>query len=170
MPPLLMNPNLDMLSAALAVPQQRTSILGQNQGVHFTFEQKHAAAFPDKRHLTIEPGQTLIISRASKSKDSMSPKITNLLYDCPVMSRAHAELKHNRFAPLHEQITITDRDSKHGTSVNDKRLEPHKPFALRSGDIVKLGGKVVSGSGMFVSNPSSVTLLTVAQKYMMASR
>ncbi|KAF2769381.1 hypothetical protein EJ03DRAFT_95722 [Teratosphaeria nubilosa] len=113
MPPLLMNLNPDMLSSIFAVPQQTTSILGQNQAVHFTFEQKNAAAFPAKRHLTIQPGETIIISRASKSKDSMYPMITNLL---------------------------------HGTSVNDKRLESHKPFALRSGDIIKMGGKVVSGN------------------------
>lgn len=104
----------------------------------------------DKRYLVIYHGSSTLIGRASKSESkNLQPSPTNALFDCPVISREHAELKTNKFASAGEQITITDRGSMHGTHVNGRKLDRFVPFTLRSGDLLQFGTRVTRGPGMF---------------------
>lgn len=104
----------------------------------------------DQRHLTVTHGDPTLIGRASKSESkNLQPSPTNALFDCPVISREHAELKVNQWAPAGDQITITDKGSMHGTHVNGRKLERYKPMSLRSGDLLQFGTRVTRGQGMF---------------------
>ncbi|KAK5114579.1 hypothetical protein LTR85_010156 [Meristemomyces frigidus] len=116
----------------------------------------------DRRHLVINAGERVTIGRASRSEaKDLHASPDNALFDCPVVSREHAELKAHPFRAAEEQVTITDRESMHGTSVNGKRLAPYVPFSLASGDLIKFGEKVVRGSdthdGVIVTFDRSAT-------------
>ncbi|KAK5129606.1 hypothetical protein LTR08_003037 [Meristemomyces frigidus] len=101
----------------------------------------------DIRLLTLVEGEPITIGRASRSEaKDLHTSISNALFDCPVVSRSHAELRFNSFKLADEEITITDKGSMHGTVVNSKRLEPGVPYPLRSGDHLKFGDKVTRGS------------------------
>ncbi|EMC92130.1 hypothetical protein BAUCODRAFT_126141 [Baudoinia panamericana UAMH 10762] len=96
------------------------------------------------RHITIYAGLHQTIGRASRSDSKYSgPSANNTLFECPVVSRQHAELRYNPFRPVDQQVTIIDKDSMHGTYVNDERLDAHSPCPLRSGDLIRFGDKVV---------------------------
>ncbi|KAK5107729.1 hypothetical protein LTR62_000751 [Meristemomyces frigidus] len=110
----------------------------------------------DRRALTVAPGSTLIIGRASTTGGkNLTASSGNALFSRPVVSRVHAEIRAYPHKPKNEQVTITDSDSTHGTYVNNVRLAPHTPFCLRSGDEIKLGDRV--SRGLEIHNP--VTLL-----------
>ncbi|TKA30728.1 hypothetical protein B0A50_02448 [Salinomyces thailandicus] len=101
----------------------------------------------DVRHLTVAPNSRITIGRASRSEaKNLQASPNNALFDCPVMSRVHAEIKVHPFRLVHEQITITDQNSMHGTIVNGRRLTPFSPHTLKAGDVVKLGDRVQRGS------------------------
>ncbi|KAI7332863.1 hypothetical protein KC315_g4448 [Hortaea werneckii] len=98
----------------------------------------------DLRHLSL--ADRIIIGRASRSEiKNLQASPTNALFDCPVVSRAHAVIDFHPRREYDEQVTITDLKSMHGTAVNGQRLLSHAPHILRSGDTIKLGDRVVRG-------------------------
>ena len=100
----------------------------------------------DLRHLNL--AGRIIIGRASRSEiKNLQASPTNALFDCPVVSRAHAVIDFHPRREYAEQVTITDLKSMHGTAVNGQRLLSHAPHILRSGDTIKLGDRVVRGPG-----------------------
>ncbi|KAF2163728.1 hypothetical protein M409DRAFT_57222 [Zasmidium cellare ATCC 36951] len=100
----------------------------------------------DRRVITLQPGEGVQIGRASKSEvKNLQPADDNALFDCPVVSRQHAELRVSSYQPRSEQVTITDLDSLHGTTVNGRRIEAQRSFTLKSGDVIKLGERVTRG-------------------------
>ncbi|KAK4539210.1 hypothetical protein LTR36_000893 [Oleoguttula mirabilis] len=106
----------------------------------------------DRRQLVISAGERVTIGRASSSEaKDLHASSDNALFDCPVVSRQHAELKAHPFRAVEEQVTITDRESMHGTCVNGTRLAPYVPFSLKSGDLIKFGEKVVRGPGKTIT-------------------
>jgi len=103
------------------------------------------------RMLDITPDRPVTVGRASKSGvKNLQAACDNALFDCPVVSRAHAEFKLVPSAPSDKQITITDKQSMHGTSVNGMKLKPETPFTLHVGDVIKFGNKVTRGSGKLI--------------------
>jgi len=101
------------------------------------------------RHIVLHPDEPIIIGRSSRSEfKNLSTSNDNALFDCPVISRSHAkfELTVNKWdvKDMHK-IYITDTRSMHGTSVNGQKLQPHKPFHLHEGDVIRLGDSVAQG-------------------------
>lgn len=97
------------------------------------------------RRITLLPDTPVSVGRSSRSEaKNLSANGDNALFDCPVISRKHAEieLKINRWASETERITITDTKSMHGTSVNGDKLQCHKPFQLQPGDTIRLGDHI----------------------------
>lgn len=101
------------------------------------------------RHIVLHPDEPVIIGRSSRSEaKNLSSSTDNALFDCPVISRRHAafELSLNSWdANDMHKIYITDTGSMHGTSVNKQKLQPHKRFQLRVGDVIRLGDSVNHG-------------------------
>ncbi|KAK4503759.1 hypothetical protein PRZ48_004674 [Zasmidium cellare] len=103
-------------------------------------------AWQDRRVITLRSGESVKIGRASKSEvKNLQPADDNALFDCPVVSRQHAELRFSAWKPSSEQVTIIDLASLHGTTVNGRRVESEQPFSLKSGDVIKLGERVTRG-------------------------
>lgn len=118
-------------------------------------EHKHR----DKRHLVLTGDKPILIGRASKSENKdLHAAATNALFDCPVMSRRHAELHANPWAADGEQVTITDLHSMHGTFVNGRSVQKGQPFTLRSGDVIRLGNRVSRGDGIFAPSKDIINL------------
>ncbi|KXT03026.1 hypothetical protein AC578_638 [Pseudocercospora eumusae] len=100
----------------------------------------------DRRTIELLPGTPCIIGRASKSDfKNMRSTPNNALFDCPVVSRTHAELRASPWQHPGRQVSITDKSSLHGTTVNDTKLQPNVPFTLHTGDVIKLGDTVSRG-------------------------
>ncbi|KAK0278422.1 hypothetical protein LTR35_009161 [Friedmanniomyces endolithicus] len=101
----------------------------------------------DQRLLNLTNSEPITIGRASKSdiKNLQGAK-HNALFDCPIISRQHAEVHLHPYKARHEQVTITDKNSMHGTFVNMHRLKANEPWVLRTGDSIKLGDKVTRGT------------------------
>lgn len=78
----------------------------------------------------------------------------NALFDCPVVSRNHAELRCSPWQPPGRQVSITDKCSLHGTTVNDVKLAPNVAFTLKTGDVIKLGDTVSRQKGSFRHHPT----------------
>jgi len=101
------------------------------------------------RHIVLHPDEPVIIGRSSRSEvKNLSSSTNNALFDCPVVSRRHAEftLNMNKWdAKEMHKIYITDTESMHGTSVNNQKLQPLKRFHLRVGDVIRLGDSVNHG-------------------------
>ncbi|KAI5367373.1 Putative forkhead-associated (FHA) domain, SMAD/FHA domain superfamily [Septoria linicola] len=98
----------------------------------------------DHRTIDLIPGKSYIVGRASRNKDNMRAAAGNALFDCAVISREHAEIRSSPFSPG-RSVTITDKKSLHGTTVNGRKLMPHSPFALKTGDVIKFGERVSRG-------------------------
>jgi NIMA-interacting peptidyl-prolyl cis-trans isomerase 1 len=60
--------------------------------------------------------------------DQVLPKISSI-------SRQHAALVHTKQGPV-----FLDLFSQHGTTLNDKRMQPGHPYFLHDGDVVRFGG------------------------------
>lgn len=103
----------------------------------------------DRRYLSLVSGQPCLVGRASKSEaKNLQAAQNNALFDCPVVSREHAELRAHPWAPSADRVTIMDKGSMHGTTVNHLRLDPGKPMSLKTGDIIQFGERVARGDGM----------------------
>lgn len=110
----------------------------------------------DVRHLTLKPGKPCLIGRASKTKgEDHQASPNNALFDCPVVSRQHAEIKSHPWSPTGDQVTIIDYGSMHGTRVNYNMLERGRNMTLRDGDVIEFGDKVTRGDGMSRHFPTS---------------
>jgi pSer/pThr/pTyr-binding forkhead associated (FHA) protein len=102
------------------------------------------------RHIVLHPDEPVIIGRTSRSElKNLTSSNDNALFDCPVVSRTHAEfsLGFNKLDVKDMyKIYITDKKSMHGTSVNGLKLQPYTPFLLNVGDVIRLGNSVLQGS------------------------
>lgn len=100
------------------------------------------------RVIDMNAGDIVDVGRSSKSEyKNLQAASDNALFDCPVISRRHAELK---AAEKHGQgyvVSIADLASLHGTTVNGQRLLSGQEFVLKSGDVVKLGDRVTRADG-----------------------
>lgn len=108
------------------------------------------------RRITLLPDTPVSVGRSSRSEaKNLSATGDNALFDCPVISRKHAEieLKINRWASETERITITDTKSMHGTSVNGDKLQCHKPFQLQPGDTIRLGDHISRADSEYTGHP-----------------
>lgn len=119
-----------------------------------------------QRHITLSPGFPVTIGRASKSEaKQLQAAEDNALFDCPVVSRNHAELRmhgwsevstssYNRMNgaltdAVKNQVTITDIDSMHGTTLNGSKISANVEHTLQPGDMLKFGERVTRGSGEY---------------------
>lgn len=78
---------------------------------------------------------------------NLAPNADNALFDCPVVSRLHAELRAHPWSHDRDQVTIIDNGSMHGTRVNGQALSRGRCMALRDGDRITLGERVTRGDG-----------------------
>lgn len=104
----------------------------------------------DVRRIKLTQDQPYIIGRASKSRNkNLTAASDNALFDCPVVSRSHAELELRRstnpWSPPTDEVTIRDTLSMHGTSVNGIKVPRGEAMALYSGDRIQLGERVTRG-------------------------
>lgn len=107
-------------------------------GIHVTLS---ALDSSDQRELELVTGDTLVLGRASKSDTKgLMAKANNAYFDCPVVSRQHAQIKLRD-----SRVFITDTNSLHGTAVNGMRLIPRQICRLKTGDVIKLGDRVLRG-------------------------
>lgn len=90
------------------------------------------------RKFDIANQQRVCIGRSSRHRPGASPDVTNALFDCPVISRNHAEL----YLDPQEDVCITDVGSLHGTWVNRCRLQHYKPCKLKENDVIEIGSNV----------------------------
>ncbi|KAK0333122.1 hypothetical protein LTR59_014503 [Friedmanniomyces endolithicus] len=119
--------------------------------------------------------------KASPSPSAALPNPTSRIYKVPsttpssIAQSSLASTPKSNFTPTkarHEQVTITDKNSMHGTFVNMHRLKANEPWVLRTGDSIKLGDKVTRGTETHrgtdviyrrceeVANPTSSTIAT----------
>ncbi|KAI7229631.1 hypothetical protein KC330_g7353 [Hortaea werneckii] len=128
-----------------AAPPSSTSLPPSSATRHVPVTLTPSADTSDLRHLSL--ADRIIVGRASRSEiKNLQASPTNALFDCPVVSRAHAMISFHPRREYGEQVTITDLKSMHGTAVNGQRLLSHAPHILRLGDTIKLGDRVVRGS------------------------
>lgn len=108
----------------------------------------------DRRHITLYANRPVTIGRSSRSETkNLFPAEQNALFDCPVVSRKHAELefKPNSWDESSKQVMLTDKQSMHGTSVNGHKLQRDVPFQLKTGDLIKFGNQVAHANGTCVN-------------------
>jgi hypothetical protein len=97
------------------------------------------------RNIILRPDEPVNVGRSSRSEaKNLSATADNALFDCPVISRRHAELelKVNKWTEERHQVYIKDTGSMHGTSVNGQKLQPSRPRQLQVGDTIRLGESV----------------------------
>jgi pSer/pThr/pTyr-binding forkhead associated (FHA) protein len=97
------------------------------------------------RNIILRPDEPVNVGRSSRSEaKNLSATADNALFDCPVISRRHAELelKVNKWTEERHQVYIKDTGSMHGTSVNGQKLQSSRPFQLQVGDTIRLGESV----------------------------
>lgn len=88
------------------------------------------------------------IGRASKTEArGATASADNALFECPVISRDHAEFRHVMEGKKIDRVTITDLGSMHGTYVNNQKLTRYDPFTLHDGDLIRFGTVVARGQG-----------------------
>lgn len=102
----------------------------------------------DRRTIEIPAGKSIQIGRSSKSGfKGLYASSTNALFDCAVVSRDHAELSMTSPWESRPRVTITDKGSLHGTTVNGRKIENGAPYELHTGDVIELGEKITRGDG-----------------------
>lgn len=101
----------------------------------------------DVRTVKLELWTPQVVGRASKTKSkNLVVASDNTLFDCPVISRHHAEIE-LQYILGREQVVIRDTGSTHGTRVNGSPLEHGNQRSIRKGDVIQLGEKVTRGDG-----------------------
>ncbi|KAF2848443.1 hypothetical protein T440DRAFT_509553 [Plenodomus tracheiphilus IPT5] len=113
--------------------------------------QRHDAF--EKREFVLPIDRSIYpIGRASKSeaKRNLLPAPHNAYIDSPVVSREHAILtaSPNSGNPV---VFISDCGSMHGTMVNGRKLAPHDPEILVSGDLLQFGVDINRNEEFFVA-------------------
>ena len=127
-----------------APPPSPTAADARPQAVTITLRSTRQTTYPT-RNIILRPDEPVNVGRSSRSEaKNLSATTDNALFDCPVISRRHAEveLRINKWAEEKHQIFIKDTGSMHGTSVNGQKLVPAKPFQLKEGDTIRLGESV----------------------------
>eukprot|EP01026_Neomeris_dumetosa_P031226 TRINITY_DN24786_c1_g1_i1.p1 TRINITY_DN24786_c1_g1~~TRINITY_DN24786_c1_g1_i1.p1 ORF type:complete len:271 (+),score=25.50 TRINITY_DN24786_c1_g1_i1:34-813(+) len=100
--------------------------------------QQKASLHPDKTNGNLSETQQEVIDIDNKScyiigRDA---HISQIVLSHNTVSRIHAAFVHHTDG----RIYLIDNRSTHGTLVNQKRIEPHKPFHLRDGQKLQFGG------------------------------
>jgi pSer/pThr/pTyr-binding forkhead associated (FHA) protein len=127
-----------------APPHSPTAADSQPQAVTITLRSTRPTTF-QTRNIILRPDEPVNIGRSSRSEaKNLSATPDNALFDCPVISRRHAELelKVNKWTEEKHTVFIRDTGSMHGTSVNGQKLVPTRPFQLKEGDTIRLGESV----------------------------
>jgi hypothetical protein len=81
---------------------------------------------PDGRVFPLPAGRTTI----GRARDN------SLVVNQPLVSRHHAAVQLEG-----QRCSVMDLGSSHGTTLNGQRLLPHRPYALRAGDVLALAGQ-----------------------------
>lgn len=106
----------------------------------------------DVRTVNLELWAPQLVGRASRTKSkNLEAAEDNILFNCPVISRRHAEIELQRSGGR-EQVVIRDTGSTHGTRLNGVPLEKDGSRTIRQGDVIQLGEKVTRGEGMPYDN------------------
>ena len=127
-----------------APPYSPTAADNQPQAVTITLRSTRPTTF-QTRNIILRPDEPVNVGRSSRSEaKNLSATPDNALFDCPVISRRHAELelKVNKWTEEKHTVFIKDTGSMHGTSVNGQKLVPTRPFQLKEGDTIRLGESV----------------------------
>jgi pSer/pThr/pTyr-binding forkhead associated (FHA) protein len=127
-----------------APPHSPTAADNQPQAVTITLRSTRPTTF-QTRNIILRPDEPVNVGRSSRSEaKNLSATPDNALFDCPVISRRHAELelKVNKWTEEKHTVFIKDTGSMHGTSVNGQKLVPTRPFQLKEGDTIRLGESV----------------------------
>jgi len=127
-----------------APPHSPTAADIQPQAVTLTLRSTRPTTF-QTRNIILRPDEPVNVGRSSRSEaKNLSATPDNALFDCPVISRRHAELelKVNKWTEEKHTVFIKDTGSMHGTSVNGQKLVPTRPFQLKEGDTIRLGESV----------------------------
>ncbi len=86
-------------------------------------------------HCGLKKGERFLLGR--------DPSANIILTDSQA-SRKHAELSIRFVGKKKRQVyVLKDLGSTNGTFVNDKKVDPKKPIALKSGDQIKLGKEAI---------------------------
>ena len=131
-------------SQRYAPPHSLTAADTQIQAVTITVRSTRPTTF-QTRNIILRPDEPVNVGRSSRSEAKhLAATPENALFDCPVISRRHAELelKVNKWMEEKYQVFIRDTGSMHGTSVNGQKLVPTRPFQLKKGDTIRLGESV----------------------------
>ena len=97
-----------------------------------------------RRTLNVARGAPVPIGRASSSESKgLVASSANAYFNCPVVSRKHAELsiKHDKDNGS-PSVCITDVGSMHGTCINGIKLDKGLDHTIFDGDVLKLGCEV----------------------------
>lgn len=140
-------------------PDNSSSYLRHHRSIENTFEhhsQRNMSSVSftssngDTRTISSPPnGAPIIIGRASNVKSlplphPNHPTSHNLIFNCPVMSKTHAELCWVQHQPF-----IKDTGSTHGTWVKSNgsllRLKPDRPHKLENGMAIRFGKIIGTG-------------------------
>jgi pSer/pThr/pTyr-binding forkhead associated (FHA) protein len=127
-----------------APPHSPTAADSPPQAVTITLRSTRPTTF-QTRNIILRPDEPVNVGRSSRSETkNLSATPDNALFDCPVISRRHAELelKVNKWTEEKHTVFIKDTGSMHGTSVNGQKLVPTRPFQLKEGDTIRLGESV----------------------------
>lgn len=100
------------------------------------------------REFDLPINSTFPIGRASKNatKRELMPAPHNAYIDSPVISREHAVLSANTSSGT-PQVYIRDSGSMHGTTINERKLEPNTTVRLSHGDLLQFGVDVNRNDG-----------------------
>jgi len=89
--------------------------------------------------LTLDIKQDVIVGR-SDTTDNFSAGLDLTQYGAYQLglSRKHARIRRNG-----TQLELEDTGSRNGTFVNEQQLDPHVPYVVRDGDMVRFGNMKV---------------------------
>jgi hypothetical protein len=109
-----------------------------------------------ERKVTLAPNSTVTIGRSSRNPaKGLMASSNNFYIDSPVVSRQHAVLALKPTAAGRPAVFISDKQSTHGTMVNDKPLKPDDDYELHDGDSVQIGNDVARDKGKQTGFPTS---------------
>ena len=151
MPPTIYRPDGEY-SQWYAHPLSPTAADSQPQAVTITLRSTRPTTF-QTRNIILRPDEPVNVGRSSRSEaKNLSATPDNALFDCPVISRRHAELelKVNKWTEEKHTVFIKDTGSMHGTSINGQKLVPTRPFQLKEGDTIRLGESVNRADSKFI--------------------
>lgn len=102
--------------------------------------------FPERLLTLTKDNPAISIGRSSKRRLELEPSADNAFFDCPVMSREHAEL---HLDAEKRAVTIKDTGSLHGTLLNKLALRPTETRVVKTGDIISFGLAIDRGADKF---------------------